>query len=506
MRGRRRAALLLAPPLGALLAVGVLVLHDRLRSPPPGYRPVVRPTALDAWPGPAAGEAPPACGGKPRRWMIFGWDGASWDVVVPLLEQGRLPSLAGLIREGAHGNLYSFEPTLSPALWTTVATGVSPERHGVRAFDRHRHERSYRILRRLRHHLGLAPMATELVSNADRRAPALWNLFSEAGRSVLVVGYHNTFPAERVRGVVVSNFAVHAYMGKVAGAADPLGGEFVRSLVFPPERTAEVLAEENEVEAGLREAIASLAELSEEDLDRVLAGDGAPPPGTAAERLRQLRRAYRMDAFHARVAMRYYADLVPDLLLLHFQAVDLASHYFLYFHEPERYARMAWPSEARARLERDSRRFRSTVASTYELLDRWLGWFLARRPPDAAVMVLSDHGFEPDDDLARVGGHERAPPGILVLAGPGIERGRRLEGATLYDVLPTVLLASELALSRELEGRPLEEAFCPETRRALVRREVDRYAGAAPYAPDIAYPSALEEEVLEDLRALGYVQ
>jgi hypothetical protein len=85
---------------------------------------------------PACGDRPgedAAAGARPRV-VIVGLDGADWQVIRPLAEAGRLPAFERLLREGASGILRSMEPSASPSLWTTVATGVSPGRHGIHGF------------------------------------------------------------------------------------------------------------------------------------------------------------------------------------------------------------------------------------------------------------------------------------------------------------------------------------------------------------------------------------
>ena len=66
---------------------------------------------------------------------MIGWDGASWDLIIPMLEAGKLRNLSALMQRGAYGPMASFQPTLSPVLWTTVATGMTPAVHGIRGFD-----------------------------------------------------------------------------------------------------------------------------------------------------------------------------------------------------------------------------------------------------------------------------------------------------------------------------------------------------------------------------------
>ena len=63
-------------------------------------------------------------------WLV-GLDGATWDLVRPLLDRGELPTFARLMDEGAYGTLLSEEPTISPAIWATMVSGVPREVHGV---------------------------------------------------------------------------------------------------------------------------------------------------------------------------------------------------------------------------------------------------------------------------------------------------------------------------------------------------------------------------------------
>ena len=66
--------------------------------------------------------------------LLVGWDAADWKVIKPLLAQGEMPNLAGLIARGVHGNLLTIHPPLSPMVWTSIATGKRPPRHGIFGF------------------------------------------------------------------------------------------------------------------------------------------------------------------------------------------------------------------------------------------------------------------------------------------------------------------------------------------------------------------------------------
>ena len=75
------------------------------------------------------------CGQKPQHevWVI-GLDGGDWDILEPIIDAGHMPNLKKLRDEGAWGRLRSEHPLLSPVLWTSIATGRTPDRHGVTWF------------------------------------------------------------------------------------------------------------------------------------------------------------------------------------------------------------------------------------------------------------------------------------------------------------------------------------------------------------------------------------
>ena len=66
-----------------------------------------------------------------QRVLVIGWDGATWDVVRPLVQQGRMPNIAGIIERGASGVLRSTLHPLSPQAWASFETGVNPGKHGI---------------------------------------------------------------------------------------------------------------------------------------------------------------------------------------------------------------------------------------------------------------------------------------------------------------------------------------------------------------------------------------
>ena len=66
--------------------------------------------------------------------VLVGIDGGSWNLIDPLLASGELPRLAELIERGVSAELEAVDPLISPAVWTSIATGRRPEVHGVTSF------------------------------------------------------------------------------------------------------------------------------------------------------------------------------------------------------------------------------------------------------------------------------------------------------------------------------------------------------------------------------------
>jgi predicted AlkP superfamily phosphohydrolase/phosphomutase len=122
--------------------------------------------------------------------LVIGLDGASWDVLDPLLAAGELPTLARLVENGTRGVLRSVVPPITPAAWSSFMTGKEPGKHGVydfRVYD----PRSY---------------DDAFVTSHVLRERTVWELLTRAGRRVAVVGLPMAYPPRPAWGTVVAGF------------------------------------------------------------------------------------------------------------------------------------------------------------------------------------------------------------------------------------------------------------------------------------------------------------
>jgi len=69
-----------------------------------------------------------------RKVLVIGWDAADWKVLNPLMDQGLMPNLTKLVDSGVMGRIATLDPPLSPTLWTSIATGKRPYKHGIHGF------------------------------------------------------------------------------------------------------------------------------------------------------------------------------------------------------------------------------------------------------------------------------------------------------------------------------------------------------------------------------------
>ena len=132
--------------------------------------------------GPAASKHRPPL-------IVIGIDGGEWKVIRRLWGEGKLPHFKAISDRGVTATLHTAYNS-SPVIWTTIATGVRPEVHGITDF------------------VVSTPRGNVPVSSAVRKVPALWNMASRTGRKVAVLGWWASWPAERVNGIVLSDRAL----------------------------------------------------------------------------------------------------------------------------------------------------------------------------------------------------------------------------------------------------------------------------------------------------------
>lgn len=423
--------------------------------------------------GPSQGRA--ADEGDAGRVVVLGIDSLDPDVIELLVSEGKMPNFAKLQKEGAFGRLLSSEPILSPIIWTTIATGKRPTEHGIGDFTAINEKTGERL-----------PVTSQM-----RQVDAIWNILTAQGKSVGVVGWWATWPAESVNGVIVSDHTCYHFLfedGLTGGDEDDTLG-----IIHPPERTAELSALVRRAGDVKHSDIDSYVSIAEEDFDR---------PFEFHDDLSHFKWAWATAESYRRIGLEVWKKDHPDLLMVFIEGVDSSSHLFGHLFRAEGLG---------GELAEQQQRFGNTVEQMYIYADRFLGQYLEVLGENDTLVVLSDHGFElgalhsdpsKTRDMRRVSAKNHRIEGVLYLYGNHVKPGAKIEGATLLDIAPTVLALEGVAPAQDMPGRVVTEALTlPEPVRTVATYESDRGDETAE-----TQDASVDPAILARLEALGYLE
>ncbi len=207
-------------------------------------------------------------------------------------------------------------------------------------------------------------------------------------------------------------------------------------------------------------------------------------------------------------ALHLAQERPTDVMAVAFHGIDIVSHLTWHFMDPQSIPGLKIDPG-------DIERFGKLIDRYYEFLDGILGELLDAVSDDTTVIVFSDHGFGPSGRLPWSGGHGKltpgapiAPDGVLIMAGPPIRAGSRLERPHVLDLAPTLLDLQGLPLAADMPGGVFANSFREAFRAAVPLRQVPTYETTPlPHAgqPWMADPQG-DAATRERLCALGYIE
>lgn len=415
------------------------------------------------------------------RLLVFGLDGATWRLLDPLLEAGELPNLQGLVARGVSAEFVTLEPTLSPAIWTTIATGTLPAEHGILGFD------------------GVPGQGMRSLPNATmRRRKTYWNVLSDFGVSTGTVGWWASWPADPLPdgSFLVSDRVPYTRMEAAIRRAGLEAGDVVPATLA--DEIAGLVEKPNEIDPNV---VRRFLKMDEEEMrERLL-----DPDYRMGSFLPEFKFVYQSDRSTVRMAIAAARSHPVDVLSVYLTGLDTVSHLYWHFAFPQEFPRHRIPPE-------ELEQFGDVIRLYYRQVDAWLGELLAALDAPT-VLVVSDHGFGGTGQLPWSGGHGRitpgapiAPRGVFILSGPGIAaRPERMEPAHVLDVAPTILHLLGLPAARDMAGRTLA-SWTESGREPASRVESYEEIGRLRDAQSPTADAPGDADRLERLRALGYIQ
>lgn len=393
--------------------------------------------------------------GAVGRVAVLGLDGADWELVREMMIDGHMPNLEAILDAGTSGVVQPVQPPIAPLAWTSLATGLTPDRHGV---------------------IDFVSAGTNVVSSGTRRAPALWEMADAFGRSSEVVSWWTAWPPTRPDLVVYDVPMTH-----LPDAVHPAtAGEIVKPLTIP-ESTIDFRQMSrflNVTEAEFRAAISS---------------------GNPNDPIVALRSVLAKTWSDHRAAIALFEARAPMLTMVLYGGTDTVHHLFGPYHPPKRSAvpmteyRKYWP----------------TVARFYGELDRLIGEWVKVLPTDTTLMIVSPYGMTWGDERAierpsggsELDGHRRN--GIFIAFGNRIARSPQRRVLSVYDVAPTVLALLGLPISTDMSGSMLDWALDDVDPVESVR--IISYSEMLDPRPLTVQASQEPQSYLAQLRLIGHV-
>lgn len=315
-------------------------------------------------------ETAPAASGP--HVLVIGIDGATWDIMDPMMEKGELPNFSAIRASGSSGVLTSVDPTLSPAVWTTIATGKLRANHGVMDFN---------------------------YTQEDLSAPRIWELLEGQGMTVGIVSWLVTWPPAVRNGFMVPGWLARTsetYPPNLHFALDIILGE---GLARTPREYLAYIVDAPRIGVRLSTLFEALKLVSFSKLKR--------PP--------MLDLIYRKDMLKARIYADVFCWLLanhrPDFAATVFYGTDSLAHAYWKFMDALDGPQIpsggleAAPSSLSQTAEgssqgwdvsaEDAERYGDVIREYYRLVDSFVPRILALMPEETAVCVLSDHGHGP---------------------------------------------------------------------------------------------------------------
>jgi hypothetical protein len=381
-------------------------------------------------------------------WLIAldGFDPATYAQL-----EGSLPNLRAAL--GGRRFELQAQDTSDPArAWTTIATGVPPETHGVHAIETRRVPGLRGALvrdTRLGRLIGAASDVVRLtrpsiVSSEQRQAKTMWEVAEDAGLRAAVINWWATWPAPSTGGIVVTDRAVLRL--EHGGALD--------AEIAPPDIYDSLSKEWPTIRAKTRESAA-----------------GAFPDGGDPQAAAILRRSAELDAGIVAMAQSLSPRSV-DLFVVYLPGLDIAQSALL---GPS--AGALSTSAMAARVD--------ALRAYYRFLDGVLRPLIEWREYHKITIVTQPGRVQTSTGGLFVAAHDAAAPGA---------------SRSPLDVAPTILAALGLPLSRELAGKPMPLSFAPHADR-FVNTYGRPFVGTAPRTG-----KPLDQEMIDRLRSLGYVK
>ena len=406
---------------------------------------------------------------KKPKVLLIGWDAADWKIIWPLITKGQMPALKKLIDKGVYGNMSTMNPPYSPMLWSTVATGKTPDKHGVLGF-----------IELLPNMKGIRPVTVN-----SRKTKAIWNILHYKGFKSNVVGWWPSFPAEPINGNVVSD--KFQKVNKDPRAKNPI----LKGTIHP-----ETLIKE----------LADLRLFPHEITDAHILPFMPKAGEIDQEKDKGLQSFSKILAENSTVhaaATNLIRTTEWDFMAVYYDLIDHFCHAFMKFHPPK----LNVVPQNLFDIYKDN------IVGAYRFQDMMLERIMDLVDEDTNIIIMSDHGFESGHKrIIKMPKYPAAPAlehrqfGIFVAAGPNIKKNEKVFGLGLIDIAPTILHMFDLPIGRDMDGNVALDIFEKQTKPKYIDSWENIEGDFGQHKNTEESDQLGDQETMQQLIDLGYIE
>ncbi|MBI4945874.1 MAG: alkaline phosphatase family protein, partial [Bacteroidetes bacterium] len=425
--------------------------------------------------------------------ILMGLDALTWVIMNPLVKEGKLPHISSLLQRGSYGPLKTLCPALSPELWSSISTGKLPYKHGIEGFVT---EDS--VTKKL------VPYTSNM-----RKSKAIWEILGDYNKTVGVVGWWNSWPAEPVNGYMVCGILGYKAKDldlakrKKDSSAD-LSDEFVELTRKSRLRTTSF--EKQTYPESLFENIKPLIRPTDklDDIHEFLKNiwnEQERLSTVEEDSLRLITSVYNIDRSYKDIALHIKQQSNPDFLTFYMAGIDVAGHKYWAYMEPERFS---------VDIEKDKiRRYGKLIPDYYTYIDEVVGEFLKTADEDTIIALVSDHGMSGNERVfkrTRINSARHFDEdGVFIFAGPGVRKNNPVRSlSSVLDITPTLLALSGFPVAMDMDGDVIHDIFTPEFKLQYPFKYINSYDGNRRYSSN-PIESPIDDEIKKRLQSLGYI-
>ena len=293
------------------------------------------------------------------RIFLIGLDGATWNVIDPMLEKGKLPNFKKVIKTGIRSDLRSLEFTASPRVWTSIATGKSEHKHGILDF--------YNTQR-------------------DLKAKRIWDILSEKRNETATLFYwYLTWPPPKdLNGVIVPGFLARD------SRTVPKELSFLKDI----ELTQKMKLQESDNSTGLAYYLKQALNAFKNGVKiSTMLKALSFLVGRILKNFNELDSFLRLQLIKFHLHTNTFCHLIrtkpTDFSAIMLPQTDQLGHKFWSFMSPDEFEKR---TDSKISPE-DKKKYGKVIWNTYSEIDKFIGRILKYKKDDDLLIILSDHGF-----------------------------------------------------------------------------------------------------------------